>query len=271
MTQIPRTLLALGLLAALLAVGCSDDDDPTAADPTGTGGFELYLVDAPVDFDDVILDVQAVRVHRAAADSTAGWIDVRDDSMLVHLLELTNGVTALLGEAELEAGDYDQIRLVLGQENRVVIDGTEHDLRVPSGQHSGFKIHHRFTVIEGEDYQAILDIDARRSVHRTGNGQFILRPTLRMHGMQDVGHVAGVVMPPDAEALVWTVAGEDTVQTFADPLSGQFRLMALPEGVYDVRFAATVGTFADTTVSGVPVAPMQPASLDTVQLRAIVH
>ena len=189
--------------------------------------------------------------------------------MRVNLLDLTNGVTALLGDAELPAGQYDQIRLVLGDENVVVVDGVEHDLRVPSGRQSGFKIQHVFTIAEGETYAAILDIDAARSVHRTGHGQYMLRPVMRMHARARVAHIGGTVLPLAAAPLVWTVAGPDTVQTFADPLSGHFRLMALPEGTYDVHIEATAPGWTDTLITGVTVAPMQPADLDTVTLRVV--
>ena len=241
--------LALVLSAALMTAGCSDD----AMAPGGTGTLHLTLIDSPVDFDDVSLDVRATRVHRADEDSLGGWHLVSTDSMMIHLLDLTNGVSALLADADLPAGTYDQIRLRLGDGNTVTVGGVEHELTVPSGHQSGLKIHHSFEIADGEVYEAIVDIDASRSVHRTGNDRYMLRPVIRVRANALCGRIIGVVDPLEAAALVWTVAGEDTVRTFADPLTGAFMLVALPAGAYDVTITPNAGDWLEKTLTDVEV------------------
>jgi hypothetical protein len=267
--MLDRTLWLLASLsiAIVLGVGCSDEP----GEPVGTGRVELRLVDAPVAFDDVILDVQAVRVHRANADTADGWFDLESEPGAVHLLDLVNGESIVLGAGELPEGFYNQIRLVLGPDNVVVVDGADNPLSVPSGQQSGYKIQHEFEVVADETYGAIMDIDAARSVHLTGSDVYVLRPVLRVCSERNVGHIDGTVLPLEAEPIVWTVDGLDTVQTFADSESGAFRLMALPDGVYDVRFSPTMDGWLDSTVADVPVVPMQVTEMDTVVLEAMAR
>jgi hypothetical protein len=261
----PRHLLILCLVAAaaLFLAGC--DDDATGPE-AGTGTLHLTLVDAPVDFDDVTLDVRATSVHRADDDSLSGWHVVSTDSAVVHLLDLTNGVSALLADADLPAGNYDQIRMRLGDGNTVTVGDDTFDLRVPSGPRSGLKIHHEFEIVEGETYDAVIDIDVSRSVHRTGHGSYMMRPVVRMQHNAVCGRIAGVVNPIAAEAMVWTVAGADTVQTFADPLTGGFMLVALPEGAYDVIITPTAGDWLEKTLTDVEVVARTTNDVGTIDL-----
>ena len=254
--------LILVLTVTLITCGCSDD----TTTPGGTGTLRLTLVDSPVDFDDVTLDVRATRVHRSDEDSLGGWHLVSTDSMVVHLLDLTNGVSALLADADLPAGTYDQIRLRLGDGNTVTVDGVEHELRVPSGQRSGLKIHHTFEITDGEIYEATVDIDASRSVHQNGHGQYMMRPVIRVRADALCGRIIGAVDPIEAAALIWTIAGEDTVQTFADPVTGRFMLVALPAGVYDLTITPTSGDWLEKLLTDVEVVVGTTNDVGTVTL-----
>jgi len=260
-----RHILILALVAALALLACGCDDDATTPD-AGTGSLRLVLVDAPVDFDDVTLDVRATSVHRADDDSLSGWHVVSTDSAVVHLLDLTNGVNALLADADLPAGDYDRIRLRLGDDNTVTVDDEVFDLRVPSGSQTGLKIHHEFEIVAGEVYDATIDIDVSRSVHRTGNGRYMMRPVVRVRHNAVCGRIAGVVNPIESAAMVWTVAGADTVQTFADPLTGGFMLVALPEGAYDVIISPSAGDWLEKTLTDVEVVARTTNDVGTIDL-----
>jgi hypothetical protein len=262
-----KRLTALSLSCLLLAFalsGCSDDD--TTA-PSATGHLQLALVDAPVDFDDFVLEVLTVAVHRAEEDSLGGWYEVAADSALFHLLDLTNGVTAPLADAELPVGSYDKIRLILGAGNLVVIDGVEYELRVPSGMQSGLKINHDFEITEDEFYMATMDFDASRSIHITGHGTYMMRPVLRVQYEATAGVIHGMVDPASAVAVVMAVAGTDTITTFADVLSGAFRLMAVPEGLWDVTVTPTAGDWLEVVVEDVSVTAGAHTDLGTIVLE----
>ena len=132
------------------------------------------------------------------------------------LLELQNGAIADLGLTDLEAGQYNQIRLILASEpiaphpfaNYVVIEGeqeeeyiigeageyyTTEELKVPSGLQTGIKIVQGFTIEVGGSTELILDFDAKKSVVQAGNsGNWLLKPTIKV--LETVTYsVSGVV------------------------------------------------------------------------------
>jgi Domain of unknown function (DUF4382) len=264
--------LSIGLL-----VGCSDDNAPLTPDPDpvmsapydNAGTFQLTLIDGPVDFDDFILVIKGLSAHRASEDSLDGWYGIEIEPAEYHLLDLTNGVSALIADAELPAGTYNQLRLLLDEGNRVVVDGEEFDLFIPSGLKSGIKIHHEFDIVEGEDYAATLDIDAERSVKVNGRGRYRLSPRLRVQENDSAGCIIGLVSPVEAEAKVWTVAGTDTVSTFADVETGAFQLSALPAGEYTLNFTPTGdGPYIDAALVGVEVLAGQTTDIGTFMMIA---
>jgi hypothetical protein len=228
----------------------------------------MYLVDAPNSYDEVNIVVTEVTVHQSGADSISGWWTVNDSTATYDLLELTNGANAILADEQLPAGHYTQIRLYIGEGSNVVVDGVTYPLTIPSGTQSGLKLNHPFEIEEDLLYELTLDFDAEESINQTGSGQYMLNPVIRVEANAVSGSISGIITPASAEALVWTIAGSDTISTWADTLSGDFMLMAVPEGVYDVTIIPNDTTYNDTTITDVVVIIQQNTDLGVITLSS---
>lgn len=225
------------LLTILLLVSCSETtNNPTQPGlNSGEGQLKIYMVDSPALLDSVVIQVIQVGAHFTGNDTTeGGWMVLNNTERYFDLLQLTNGAIAVLGDTTLPAGSYTQIRLLLGDDNYVINNGVKHDLTTPSAQQSGLKLIHPFDIIAGNVYELYLDFNVEKSIVITGNGKYILKPTIRVQAAIASGSISGQVLPLDADPVIWTVAGEDTVTTFADE-NGFFSLMALPQGTYNVN------------------------------------
>lgn len=253
-------IVALALSMGHFLTGCSDTTSP------GGGTLQVSLADGPGDFEAVNIVVESVEVHRAGEDSLSGWMTVRATPGTYDLMQLRNGVTAVLVDHQLPAGDYTQMRLVLGAGCTVVVDGVTHPLVVPSGMHSGLKLNHPFTIGNDAIYEVMLDFDAMRSIHQTGMGQYMLRPVIHAMAGMVSGSLVGTVLPIASRAAVMAVIGTDTLTARADTLSGFFRFPMLWEGTYDVTFTPTAGAYRDTTLTGVSVVRMQTTDVGTITL-----
>ena len=174
-----------GLIALLVGFGltaCSNGD--------GTGTMRVSLTDAPADYAEVNIEIHQVLVKENDDDDDdldenenmdeeeledAGWKVVFNDTITVNLLDYQNGATLDLGEVELETGRYNQVRLVLGDENNVVLNnGNTFQLDTPSGQTSGYKLLVQADIEEDQVYDLVIDFDASRSIVVTGNGSINL-------------------------------------------------------------------------------------------------
>jgi hypothetical protein len=112
-------------------------------------------------------------------DNESGWLTIVNESQSFDLIALQN-VSALLGEQNLTAGKYTQIRLTVESAN-ITINRSgqreEQTLKIPS---SKIKLIHPFTITKNETTVLTLDFLVDQSIHETGNGQFMLKPTIKI-------------------------------------------------------------------------------------------
>jgi hypothetical protein len=251
------------LLLAISLISCGGSGSPAA-----TGTLSIGLTDAPGDYLNVFVTIAEVHVHH----ETQGWETLTSPELklpqTVDLLDLVNGVTADLGIAELAAGHYNQMRLILGTQpenpgihhfaNYLVIEGEEGadpvvtELKVPSGFQTGIKIVNGFDIVASGATELVLDFDSHRSIVQKGNGNFSLKPTIKVLETLDnsvngtvqdgVGSAvegalvsAQVYTPPsEPPAAGWDPADEVAIEggTSSDA-DGNF-LLYLPPDIYNI-------------------------------------
>ena len=214
---------------------CKNDDNADSIQ--GTSSMSVKLVDAPGDYDAVLIDVQEVviKYNGGQADVNLGIIQPG----VYDLLELTGGINLLLFDDEVPSGSISQIRLILGDNNSIVVDGETISLNTPSGQQSGLKIQVNQTLETGIQYEFLLDFDVDKSIVALGNGGYNLKPVIRATTEAESGAISGVVLPIGMQTLVTADNGIDQVSAFTNGL-GEFVLSGVPEGDYIVTFEADI-------------------------------
>jgi hypothetical protein len=253
------------ILSSLIFFSC----DSTSGD-SELGTLQVLLTDAPGNYDAVYVDVREARIHHSsdAEDGDSGWIDLEIEPGIFDLLELTNGRYEVLGELDLEPGRYNQMRLVLGNENEVVIDGTSHPLTTPSAQQSGLKLNIHADIEGGEMYTLLLDFDASKSiVHAGASGNIILKPVIRTVRLEQTGAIEGTIEPAAALPWVYAIAGQDTVRGTRADTDGDFRLIGLPADTYQVSIIPTHEDYSPAVVSNVEVSVAETTETGTITLE----
>ncbi len=263
----PR-FIALAAAASLIAA-CGGDGSSSDTPSSGKSVLRVALTDAPAcGYDEVNVTVEKVRVHRSASadDSDSGWSEVvLNPAMRVNLLDLTNGVLAELGQTELPAGSYSQLRLQLAANgnaapyaNSLVPSGSEDEipLDTPSAQQSGLKMNLNVTVEPNEVADLVLDFDACKSVVKRGNsGRYNLKPVVsvlprvRVDGLVAEGYVAPAIAL--GSTSVSLQQGGVPVRSTVPMADGRFVLYPVPAGDYDLVVSAEGRVTA--VMTGVPI------------------
>lgn len=255
-------LLLILIASFLIFSGCEKSTESTP----GSGELKIYLVDSPGEFDEVNIVVKSVAVHKSNTDTVTGWSIVNNTPATYDLLKLRNGASAILGSAKLTPGHYTQLRLMIDSGSNIVVNGVKYNLVIPSGMESGLKLTHAFWIESDKLYELTLDFDADKSIKKLGNNTWKLQPTIRVVANVVSGTISGKVLPLDANARVETIVGSDTVTTLPDT-SGNFKLVALPEGTYSVKIIPYNTAYKDTTISNVAVVKQQDTNLGTITLQ----
>lgn len=272
---------------ALVLLGCGGDGGggtPVAQ----LGTVSVSLTDAPAcGYEAVVVTVRRVRIHQSSSvddPNGAGWKDITlDPPRTINLLALndpTQGNLGLdyLGETQLSAGHYTQLRLVLDENqgnqptaNWIVLEGNNPNdvnnriaLETPSAIRSGIKLIHQFTVNSGQRGDLLLDFDACHSIVQTGSNRYKLKPVIKVipyvlngiEGFVDeslVGSHVVVSAQVNGEIIRAVVPNSNAAP---DLNRGKFFIPRLTPGDYDVVITSrnsTTTCCATAVITGVPV------------------
>ncbi len=214
-----QLFLSVAMVSLLsFAVGCGSgggggesSDGSGSGSSSGSGTLSLLLQDAfSQSYKAVYVTITEVQVCKGSnQNNDCDWRVVPSPGKTYNLLDLVNGVREQLGIADLEAGSYTQMRLIIGKTpddginllgkphpsaNYVITNPADeiHELKVPSGFQTGIKIVHGFVIEENKTTELILDFDAAKSVVRAGaSGHWLLKPTIKV--LEDYSTVSGTV------------------------------------------------------------------------------
>lgn len=239
-------LAMLGILLFLTFGACNKDNNDAEF-----GRMSVKLTDAPFPTDLV-----------AEANVTIFKVDARDKSedvegspfrvlmeedIRVNLLELTNGVTETLAEAEVPVGSYDLVRVYVKDAEIIMKDGTVYPLAIPSGAQTGIKVFvdPEIQVEGGLTAELLLDFDVSRSFVPKGGSEnpngFNFKPVIKASNLSFAGRLEGLVTDAADETMVLegaevAVYAADTLNTttFTDE-TGRYAVLGLLAGDYQVE------------------------------------
>jgi hypothetical protein len=234
----------------------------------GTGTLSVSLTDSSCgSYAAIYVTIDEVQVNKnnSLANGNSGWRTVATPMKTYNLLKLINGVTEVLGDNELEAGSYNQIRLIIGKTpesennikgephpyaNYVVFeDGLEEPLKIPSGYNTGIKLVHNFEVEEDSFVELLLDFEACKSVVETGSGKYLLKPTIKVietlnkfdvfgdvteNSTDPVLHITGALVSAQISDGLSASVVRSTLTSAESGQEGRYRILLSPGQTYNI-------------------------------------
>jgi len=284
---------ATGVSAVLLIFACNKNNSSNSnpSIPAGQSRLSVYMMDAPVQFSKVLIDIRQVAVLVDTADkqsdndhddqwddSYCGWHHDKSNKSVFwdtlsitpgvyDLLQLRNGTDTLLASGNFPSGKILKVKITLGSDNTIFTDSaTSYPLEV-FGPNPYFTINvSRVNVANASsnDFKLWLDFNLSRSIF-FWNGEFLLKPFFVVFNDQVTAKIQGQVLPDGAAALVTAFNATDTL--YAVPFwNGQYLFRGVPAGTYSVNFKGRNG-YQDTTLSGIKVDSTKLVKLPTITLH----
>jgi len=238
-------MLAAFSAIALTFYSCSSDNSSS-----DSYAYKVRLTDDPGPYSEVNVDIQGVEVIGTNGET----VTLNTHAGIYNLLDFTNGADTLIATSTLTSATVSQIRLILGTNNTVVLDGVTYPLSTPSAEQSGLKLQINQTLDADIENTVLLDFDANTSVVQTGNGTFKLKPVLRTVVTASSGNIEGSITPVGTLAMVSAVSASNIAFTTNADANGEFRITGVPPGTY--------------TVTITPVLPLLPVTQANVTVQA---
>lgn len=171
-------LVLIMLMSTLIFTNCQKQRN--------SGSMTVKMTDAPGDYQEVNVDIVAVEVHyEDEVNDGQEWVALNINSGIYNLLDLQNDVTVVLAdEDEIPVGHVTQIRLILGDDNTIMVDGIVYDLALSSQDKTGLKLNVDAKVKKWKDLEIVIDFDAGESIVLEGNGTYRLKPVLKVESLE---------------------------------------------------------------------------------------
>ncbi len=262
-TSVFFTTVLLALIFSISLISCSKNENSSS----GKTQLKVYLTDDPADYDHVFIDVKDVQIN-VTNDTAGGWQSLSTvNAGTYDLLKLVNDDDTLLASSDIPTGTIEQMRLILGDNNYVVVNGENIPLKTPSAQQSGLKLNIHQSVSSGILYTITLDFDAGKSIVKTGNGNYILKPVIRTVFNAVGGSIKGFVLPDTVTTAIFAIQPPDTIASTFTGSNGGYLIKGLAAGSYTLSFVPNDTSFATETKTGILVTTGNVTTVDTVQLH----
>ena len=151
-----------------------------------TDSFEKYKANDSENYLEVNITISRIEAHIAGVDEEAEgeWIVLKEwaegEEPQFDLITLQD-VSELLVDGSFDAGKYTQLRLFISEVSVLVEGGaSEEPVEIPSVYQTGIKLIHPFEIVDGEETVLTIDFDAEKSVVKTGNGEYKLKPVVKI-------------------------------------------------------------------------------------------
>jgi len=282
-----------GVSAVLVFFACNKSNSSSSNPniPKGQSQVSMYMMDGPINFYKVLVDIRQVTVeidtattqnasdeddqwdnnycgyHRTSANKSVIWDTLSITPGVYNLLDLRNGTDTLLASGLYPTGKILKIRITLGSDNTVYTDSATYYPLDVFGSNPYFTINVSRTNVDNvsnNEFKIWLDFNLARSIYYW-SGTYYLKPYIEVFNDMSSAKVEGTVLPPGAGALVMGVNGADTI--YAIPFwGGNYQFRNVPAGSWSFTFKGMNG-YQDTTISNIAVDSTKTVTLPKITLH----
>lgn len=192
--------------------------------------YAVRMTDVPGPYNAVYIDLQGVEI--TGNDGQAVLLNVHQG--IYNLLSFSNGIDTLIATGSLEVATVQQIRLILGSNNSVLVNNVSYPLSTPSADQTGLKLQVHQTLQAGVLYSVLLDFDANKSIVDMGNSTYKLKPVIRTIEVAISGAIRGKISPSGTLAIATATSNTNATYSTNVTTSGDFLFMGLPSGTYSI-------------------------------------
>ena len=292
-TITPKLAVATATAAFFVLFACnkngSSGSNPNI--PQGKSQVNVYMMDDPIEFSKVLIDVRQIAVlvdtattqsaddnddqwndnycgwHRGEENKSVIWDTLSITPGVYDLLQLRNGADTLMSSGLIPTGKILKVKITLGSDNSVYTDSTTSYPLEVFGPHPYFVVNVRrvdVSAVSSNQFKLWLDFNLERSIF-FWSGTYYLSPYITVFNDEAKSKVQGQVLPSGAGALVTLYNSTDTLYAIPN-WDGGYQFRGVTAGSYSLNFKGRKG-YSDTTISNISVDSSKVVRVQTVTLH----
>ncbi len=239
----------------------------TAYVPAGQNNLKIMLTDDPSTiFDSIFIDIQRIEVKVKDSTGTEHWDTLTITPGVYNILRFRNGLDTLIASGNIPAGRVEKIRVTLGTNNYVMLNGVKMPLNLPAGFNQ--IIINVDDDVDHDDHNHLrlwLDFDGHGSIE-LHNGHFELRLRIGHFSHHGSGEIEGEIKPSAAlPVVVKAIAGTDTLTAIPDH-EGEFKIRGIKTSTATLIITPSNG-YKDSVINNIPIRRGDDTDLDKIVLH----
>ena len=247
------TLILFSLfLFAISFTGCSKNDPSINATR-----LTIKLTDAPVLLiSEFNVDIQKIEISTTDnTNSDEKWTVLDFQGGVYNVLPLSNGKSKQIVDQFFPAGVLRKIKITFGNNSTLSTSTGTKPLVLDPEIKEGIVVEVNDNLYANYITSIMIDINAALSFYES-NGNYFLKPVLRVFPETFGGSLKGYALPLEAEPAVIIVKDRDTLFTIPEKADGMFYFKGLKEGDWEIVVFSTSNSgyrdtlFVDTVYTG---------------------
>ena len=259
-------LTALSFILSVVFISCNKElGSESTSVPAGKNELKVMLTDDPSTiFDSIFIDIQHVEVKVERANGSEHWDTLSIRAGVYNILRFRNGLDTLLAVGYVPDGEIEKIRVTLGNNNYVVLNG----VTIPLALHHNtitVKIDGDVDHLDPDHLRLWLDFDGHGSI-RFHNGRLELDLRIGHFCHNNSGELEGRIKPSAAfPVLVRAVSGTDTLIAIPEH-DGEFKIRGIRSGTVKLIINPSNG-YRDSVINNIPIRRGEDTEIGTVILQ----
>ncbi len=249
-------------------IACNKEITPDANTvPAGKNELKVMMTDDPsIIFDSIFLDIQRVEVKVERTNGSEHWDTLSIRAGVYNILRFRNGLDTLLAVGYIPDGEIEKIRITLGNNNSVVLNGVNIPLFLHNNRHQVIvNIDGDVDHLDPDHLRLWLDFDGHGSI-RFHNGRLELDLHIGHFCHDNSGELEGKIKPSDAfPVLVRAVSGNDTLIAIPEH-DGEFKIRGIRSSTVNLIITPSNG-YRDSVITNITIRRGDETELGTIILH----
>jgi hypothetical protein len=255
-TRKPFLVLALIFAAVTISFFSCQKEVSLAGDtdiPAGKSQLQVMLTDDPSQiFDSIFIDIKRIEVKVKDSTGAEHWDSLTITPGVYNILRFRNGLDTLIATGNIPNGRIEKIRITLGTNNYVMLNGVQMPLFMNSSDAVIIiDINDSVDRIGVRRFKIWLDFDGHGSI-RLHNGHLELKLHVSHFCHSNSGEIEGEIKPSGAlPAVVKAIAGTDTLTAIPDH-EGEFKIRGIKTATATLIITPSNG-YKDSVINNIQI------------------